>query len=73
MVALKEPHLAELGWHDESQQGSVGQQRQCNVPVQRFLFAGQAPGGAIRYIVCTKLCVLLPNLTFIHICRLQSW
>ena len=26
MVALKEPHLAELGWHDESQpeQGSEG-------------------------------------------------
>jgi hypothetical protein len=38
MVALKEPHLAELGWHDESQQGSVGQQRQCNVPVQRFFY-----------------------------------
>jgi hypothetical protein len=43
MVALKEPHLAELGWHDESQQGSVGQQRQCIVPVQRFFLFGARP------------------------------
>ena len=35
MVALKEPHLAELGWHDESQpeQGSGG--HNDNAPVQR--------------------------------------
>jgi hypothetical protein len=35
MVALKEPHLAELGWHDESQpeQGSGGHNDYA--PVQR--------------------------------------
>jgi CO dehydrogenase/acetyl-CoA synthase gamma subunit (corrinoid Fe-S protein) len=42
MVALKEPHLAELGWHDESQQGSVGNDN-VMYRYSAFFLACQAP------------------------------
>ena len=70
MVALKEPHLAELGWHDESQPEQAGGHND-NVPVQR------AKVSLCRSAPCCSenLCPYTePNFhSFIHICRLQSW